>query len=466
MPASGRPVVCVQGLGFVGAAMAAAVAAARTPEGEPHFDVVGVDLPTPDGRAKVDALNGARPPMASTDEKMARAVADAHEHGNLVATADDRAYELAAVTIVNVPLDVVHEGGRPTVRFDGFRAAVRILGERMPPGSLVVVETTVPPGTCERVAAPELAAALERRGLPADTLLLAHSGERVMPGNAYFDSIVRFWKCYAGHTAEAADACAAFLSKVIDVEAFPLTRLHSTTASETAKVLENSYRAVTIAFMEEWGRFAETVGVDLFEVIGAVRKRPTHSNMRQPGFGVGGYCLTKDPLLAGIGAREIFGHGELAFPFSAQAIEVNGAMPLVSVERVQAMLGGGLAGKRLLLLGVSYRQDVADTRYSPSEIFVRSASGRGADVACHDPLVSHWAELGVDVATELPAPDGLDALVFAVPHRMYRELELESWLGGARPAVLDANDVLSREQRRRLRDLGCAVESIGRGAGL
>jgi UDP-N-acetyl-D-glucosamine dehydrogenase len=463
-PAYERPVVCVQGLGFVGAAMAIAIASARRPDSTPCFNVVGVDLPSREGTAKVEAINAGRLPLATTDRKLARALADACARRNLVATTDDRAYALASVAVVDVPLDVVDSPRGPSVALDGFRSAIRTLGRRMSPGSLVVVETTVPPGTCERVVAPELASALAARGLPPDALLIAHSYERVMPGDAYLDSIVNFWRSYAGYTPDAAEACEAFLSQVVNVSQYPLTRLHSTTACETAKVLENSYRATTIAFMEEWGRFAEAVGVDLFEVISTIRRRPTHSNMRQPGFGVGGYCITKDPLLGAVAARDLFGLRDAEFPFSTLAVETNRRMPLATVEMLDAMLDGGLDGKRILLLGVSYRQEVADTRYSPAELFVRVASERGATVVCHDPLVRYWPELGLEVDTELPSPASADAVVFAVQHREYAQLDLREWLDDARPVMLDANAVLSSEQRGALRELGCRAGNIGRGS--
>ncbi|MEP6909074.1 MAG: nucleotide sugar dehydrogenase [Actinomycetota bacterium] len=461
--ASQRPLVCIQGLGFVGSAMAIAVASASRPGGEVCFDVAGVDLPSPDGERKVEAINAGRVSVATTDVKLAAALAAAHRRGNLSATTDERVYESASVAIVDVPLDVVHTDDGPTVSFDGLRGAIRTLGERMPVGSLVIVETTVPPGTCERVVVPELEGALAARGLPPDALLVAHSYERVMPGDAYFDSIVNFWRNYAGHTPEAADACEAFLSQVVNIEEYPLTRLHSTTACETAKVLENSYRATTIALMEEWGRFAEAVGIDLFEVISTIRRRPTHSNMRQPGFGVGGYCLTKDPLLGQIAARQLFGLENVDFPFSTLAVETNRRMPLVSLEMLDALIDGGLTGKNILLLGVSYRQGVGDTRYSPSEIFVRGALEQGASVVCHDPLVTEWPELDLAVANKLPSLDRVDAVVFAVPHREYGELDVRRWLNGTRPVILDSNDVLSTAQHQTLREMGCAVASIGRG---
>ena len=445
--------------------MATAVAAARTEGGNPCFEVLGVDLPNAEGKAKVEAFNQGCLPLTSTDEELLSAFQQACQVGNLRATCDPAVYEQADITVVDVHLDVVWDGGHPSVCFDAFRRAIRTLGERMRPGSLIIIETTVPPGTCERVIVPELSAALEKRGLPADAILLAHSYERVMPGRDYFRSIVNFWRVYAGRTPEAARACEAFLSKVINVAQYPLTRLHCTTASETAKVLENSYRALNIAFIDEWGKFAEMAGIDLFEVIDAIRQRPTHSNIRQPGFGVGGYCLTKDPLLGGIACREFFGRDDVTFPFSEQAVQINQRMPLNTLDAVRSRLGGSLCGRKVLLLGVSYRQDVGDTRYSPAAILVRAAESEGSGVVCHDPFVSFWPELERKLSMTLPAARGFEVIIFAIPHQDYQTLDLAQWLGDERPLVFDANHVLSASQWEVLQQLGCPTGAIGRGAG-
>ncbi|MEX1017271.1 MAG: nucleotide sugar dehydrogenase [Phycisphaeraceae bacterium] len=457
-----RPIVCVQGLGFVGAAMATAVAAAADERDAACFNVVGVELDNPAGRAKIEAINAGRMPIECNDRQFADALTAAHQRGNLVATSDPTVYAMASVIVVDVPFDVDDMHGEPSLPWDGFRAAIRTIGQHAQPGTLVLVETTVPPGTCEHVVAPELAKALRERGLNENALLLAHSYERVMPGDQYFDSIVRFWRVYSGHTPEAADACERFLRQVIDVDNFPLRRLKSTTASELAKVMENSYRAVTIALMEEFGRFAEAVDVDIFEVVNAIRVRPTHSNMRQPGFGVGGYCLTKDPLMTKLAAKEVFGLKGMDFPFCTQAVKANHAMPVVSLEKTAAALGG-LKGRNLLLLGVSYRQDVGDTRYSPSQTFVEQARRQGANVTAHDPLLRRWDELEMDLPEQVPDAGDYDAVVFAVGHREYRKLDMTKWLAGATPLIFDANDVLSDTQRQAARTAGCRVLGIGRG---
>jgi nucleotide sugar dehydrogenase len=336
------------------------------------------------------------------------------------------------------------------------------VGRNATAGTLVIVETTVPPGTTEHVVVPTLAEELTARGIDPQQVLVAHSYERVMPGADYFDSIVNFWRVFAGHDEAAAKAAEAFLRTVINTSDFPLTRLSHTTASETAKVLENTYRATTIALMEEWARFAERAGIDLFEIVDAIRLRPTHSNIRTPGFGVGGYCLTKDPLFARLGAREFF-DAEMDFSFSSAAVATNKESPLASLDRLQTMMGGDLADRRILLLGISYRQDVGDTRYSPSETFVRSARARGADVLAYDPLVRHWDELACDTPESLPASDGFDAVVFAVPHDEFRSLDLRAWLGDNRPTLLDAFGVLTPDQRNVAVAQGCVVAATGRG---
>lgn len=458
-----RPVVCVQGLGFAGAAMAVAVASARDANGNPAFSVVGVERNTAQGRDRAGALSEGRFPFNAPDAKIVEAARAAMEAGNLIGTVDPVAYEQAELAIVDVPLDVADRNGAADVDFTEFRVAIRTLGERLPVGALVLVETTVPPGTCENVVARELTAALAQRNEAEDAILLAHSYERVMPGPDYFDSIVNYWRVYAGASEAAADRTEDFLSQIINVADYPLRRLSSMTASETAKVMENTYRAVNIAFAEEWGRLAEAIGIDIFEVIDAIRDRPTHANLRQPGFGVGGYCLSKDPLFPEV-SGSMMGLQGLEFPFGRMALAVNRRMPIENLDRIDAMLGG-LEGKSLLLMGIAYRSEVDDTRHAPAETFYRGAEDRGARLRCHDPFVREWRELGLPISDDLPDPAGADAVVFAVPHAAYRRLDVLGWLGAARPLVYDCDRVLADETRRTLRNAGVQVESTGRGLG-
>ncbi len=441
-----RKRVCIQGLGFVGSAMALAVAMARNESGDPLYDVMGIDVSNEEGKRRVGEINKGLFPFENNDEKLAEAMTEAYKAGNLKASTDIDYYKTADVVIVDINLDISYKDGDPILDLEPFRHAIHTLGRTIKEGCLVIVETTVPPGTCEKIIYPIICEEFSIRGLDANKVYIAHSYERVMPGKNYFDSIVNFWRVYSGRNKESAEQCELFLKTVISTEDYPLTRLQSTTSTELAKVLENSYRATTIAFMEEWGRFAEAVGVDIYEIIDAIRMRPTHSNMRQPGFGVGGYCLTKDPYFGGLAAKDIFGLYDIEFPFSTQAVKTNNAMPLVSLHKIQNILGGSLNNKKILLMGVSYRQDVGDTRYSPSEIFVKEALKQGSIIECEDPLVTVWKETNLPIIHTIPQFIGYDVIIFTVQHKQYTEIDFGKKEISDGTLIFDANRVLSKGQ--------------------
>ncbi|ABC45357.1 NDP-sugar dehydrogenase, putative [Salinibacter ruber DSM 13855] len=440
----------VQGLGFVGAVMALVVANA------PHEDyvVIGVDLPTHEGKQKVDALNKGVFPIESADPTVEELHEQALDQQNFLATCNEHAYEVADVVVVDVNLDVEKntDSDRALRGYDvdlsPFKSACRTVAERCPSETLVIVETTVPPGTCRNVVKPIFDETFEKRGL-AKTYRLGHSFERVMPGPDYVDSIRNFYRVYAGIDEDSADATRDFLESIIYTDEFPLTRLGSTTASEMTKVLENSYRAMNIAFVQEWTEFAEEVGVNLYEVIEAIRKRPTHRNLMFPGLGVGGYCLTKDPLLASW-ARSAHGKGdgEAHLPQSETAVEINDRMPRHTFERLQTALDDTVEGKTIVLLGVSYRKDVGDTRYTPAAYLYDLLEEHGAAVKLHDPYVEHWDERDREVRQDLEAvlTEKVDAVVFSTPHTEYEDnAELQRRLHALPDSIVvhDAWGVLS-----------------------
>ena len=455
--------VCVIGLGFVGSAMATAIAISKS-NNRPVYDVVGIDLDNKQGNERVNLINCGEFPFSTNDNHLKSAFKHAIRQGNLKATTDKSVCSDADIIIVDIQLDIDYLNNEPQLEFDQFKNAISEIGRLIAPETLVIIETTVPPGTCEKVVVPTLESELNLRGLSIDNVLIAHSYERVMPGNEYLASITDYWRVFSGYTKIAADACEVFLSNVINIDKYPLTRLNSTTASETAKVLENTYRAVNIAFIDEWTKFSEQVGIDLFEIIDAIRMRPTHSNIRTPGVGVGGYCLTKDPTFAPASAKQIF-NTDLCFPFSSLAVQVNHNMPLHVVSRLDKLMNRDIGGSKVLICGVSYRQDIGDTRYSPSELLVQKMISLGVNIVCHDPYVSYWDELGISLVKELPEANLFDAVVFAVPHQQYKTIDLVSWASGCN-LLLDANSVLNKEQRKDLRDHNIRVESIGRGDGL
>jgi UDP-N-acetyl-D-glucosamine dehydrogenase len=272
---------------------------------------------------------------------------------------------------------------------------------------------------------------------------------------------------YSGVDDASADATERFLRTIVRTDEYPLTRLGGTNATEMAKVLENSYRAANIAFMVEWSRFAEDAGVNLYEVVQAIRMRPTHRNMMLPGIGVGGYCLTKDPLLASWARRSLFGSPE-GLEQSVQGVRINDRMPVFAYEFLRRWIGDRhVSPPRVLLLGVSYRSDVGDTRFSPVEGFYRCLVRDGCRVALHDYFVPFWEETGQPVAQDLDAvlDDDHDVIAITTAHSAYRDVDglVERLLRLRRPTrVLDTLGLLTASEIERLSGRH-AVKVVGRG---
>ena len=242
-----------------------------------------------------------------------------------------------------------------------------------------------------------------------------------MPGPNYINSIKNFYRVYSGIDQASADSVEKFLKTVISTDEYPLTRLKTTESTEMAKVLENSYRAMNISFAIEWSRFAEKSGVNLYEVIDAIRLRPTHANLMYPGIGVGGYCLTKDPLMASWASKEFFGV-EAGLQCSEKAVENNDRMPEFCFEFVRNVLEQQQSDiKKIGLLGVAYGPGIGDTRFSPVEDFYVRLSTIFSDIRCHDPYVNHWTELSLDIDNSLSSffQCELDVIIITTGHRDY-----------------------------------------------
>lgn len=469
---NGQEVVVVLGLGFVGTAVVANLSRTLA-AGKRLFFVIGLDQDTSGGREKVARLDAGRAPTYANDPSLERVIgASAVEPRNLCGTIDPRAIALADVVISCINLDLVRAPGQteelacPT---EGYAEAMRMVGRNMRPGTLVCVESTLPLGMCDTVLYPALCEGQSRADVDVVKRppLLAYCYERVMPGPDYLDSVNNFWRAYAGVDEPSSERAREFLAKYVNIEKFPLWRHKTIRAAEMSKLLENSYRATNIAFIEEWARLAEEAGVDLFDVIHSVRVRKgTHDNMMLPGLGVGGYCLTKDALLAAYGAEELL-HVEAALPFSRRAILTNERMPLRAVELVQQHLGANLRGKKAVLFGITYRAGVADTRSSPAETVACALMKAGAGVRACDALIERWEEVPeVTVTSDARAAiEGADIVVICLPDPHYKSflpaLLLKHLRAGA--VVVDPWNMVANAIGTELAERGVALEVFGRG---
>jgi nucleotide sugar dehydrogenase len=493
----GREIVVVVGLGFVGAVMAAVVADSTDRRGRPGKFVIGMQRPSTRSFWKIPLLNRGLAPVKSEDPEVDAMIRRCvRQKKTLIATYTYDALKLADVVVVDVQCDYLKEslGNCRTGSADmaALEASMAVIGENIPAEALVLIETTVAPGTTEQVAYPIMKKAFEKRGLKSAPLL-AHSYERVMPGRNYVASIRDFWRVCSGVNEAARERVVKFLREVLNTEKFPLTVLDRPVESETAKIVENSFRATMLAFLDEWSLFAERNGVDLRKVIDAIRVRPTHSNMIFPGPGIGGYCLPKDGGLGVWAYKHIFGWEDDIFKITPLAIDINDTRALHVAQLVRDALrnmGRPVAAADVLLLGAAYREDVGDTRYSGSELVVRKLTEMGAEMRVHDPYLDHWWEMEAQETYPSPghswgrfferqkkladlriekdlwaAMRGADAVVLAVRHKPYLDLDPDRVVRAVgRPcAIVDCFCMLDDGKIRRYFELGCEVKGMGRG---
>jgi nucleotide sugar dehydrogenase len=495
----GHEIVVVMGVGFVGAVMAGVIADSVDPDTKkPGKFVIGMQRPSTRSFWKIHYMNRGLAPVQAEDPEVAPLIQRCVlKKKMLTATFTHDALCLADVVVVDVQCDYfkeslgnVREGHADIAALED---SLKIIGDKINPDCLVLIETTVPPGTTEYVAYPILKKAFVKRGLTEAEPLLAHSFERVMPGRNYVSSIRDFWRVCSGVNEEARKRVRKFLSEVLNVEKYPLTVLDRPIESETCKIVENSYRATILAFLHEWSIFSERNGVDLIKVIEAIKVRPTHSNIIFPGPGIGGYCLPKDGGLGVWAYQTLMGFEDDIFKITPQAIDINDTRALHATQLVRDALrnmGKIVAACKIALLGASYREDVGDTRYSGSELIVRKLTEMGAEVVVHDPYVKHWWEF--EKQETYPAPghswsrffrnqgklndlriqkdvdstlQGADAVVFAVRHEPYLHLAPEKVveMTGRPVAVIDCFGILDDRRIQRYFELGCEVKGMGRG---
>ena len=284
-----------------------------------------------------------------------------------------------------------------------------------------------------------------------------------MPGPKYIDSIQNFYRVYSGIDKKSADATESFLHTIISTDKYPLTRLKNTNSTEMAKVLENSYRAMNIAFIVEWSRFAEESNVNLYEVVDAIRLRPTHSNLMYPGIGVKGYCLTKDSLLASWSKQNLLStSGPLEQ--SEKAVFINDQMPKFAFDFLKKSFNN-LKGNKILLLGVSYRGDVGDTRSSPVELLYNLLIGDGCEVICYDPFVSFWEEKKqkIDQNIDKELNNSIDIIIITTGHSAFKKNKLINAIFDLDSLfIYDTIGFLSEIQIEKLR-IKHTVKILGRG---
>ena len=336
------------------------------------------------------------------------------------------------VVVICVPTPLSKDGGPD---LGPVLSATTSVAENLHPGMLVVLESTTYPGTTDEEVRP----LLEAGGLTAGVdFHLAFSPERIDPGNQEFGP-KNTPKVVGGHTPACTEAATRFYGSVVDT----VVPTKGTREAEMAKLLENTYRHINIALVNEMARFCHELGIDLWDVIDAAATKPFGFQAFRPGPGVGGHCIPIDPNYLSHNVQARLGY---PFRFVELAQEINATMPSYVARRIQDTLnedGLALRGAKVVLLGVTYKPNIADTRESPAIPLAKVLRNRGADLRFHDPYVQSWSPNGADVpasADLLTAAAEADLCVLLQDHR---DFDLSA-LAGSGTRVLDTRGVMQR----------------------
>ena len=386
--------VAVVGLGKIGLPLAALFAAKGA-------SVIGCDSDA----AVVEAVNAGRSPVAG-EPGLPEAVAKAHAAGALRATTDTTAAVAESgvvVVIVRVDIDAAQK-----VDFGRLDAATSAVARGLRPGTLVVLESTVPVGATRRHFGKRLQI---ESGLRAGSFRLAYSPERVSSGSVFRD-LATYPKVVGGVDAASGEAAATFYRQMLDAEVLLLADAET---AEFAKLAEAVYRDVNIALANELAKAAEALGVDYTAAAAAANSQP-YSHLHAPGVGVGGHCIPVYPhfLLEATDA-----------PLVALSRRVNDTMAAYAADRLEEAVKGGLTDKTVLILGLAYRGGVKEAGHSSALLLAEELKGRRARVFVHDPLFSpdEIASLGLE-ASGWPPVERVDAMVLQAMHPEYATLDL------------------------------------------
>jgi UDP-N-acetyl-D-glucosamine dehydrogenase len=405
--------VAVVGQGYVGLSLACAAA-------EAGFEVTGIDVDP----GRVDALAAGRLVVPGVDEATFRGGV-ATGRLRFTAAGDD----LASADVICICVPTPVRDHTPDLSY--VEQACRDVARHLVGGRLVILESSTYPGTTNDVVAPLLEASGQRTGRD---FLLAYSPERIDPGNTEF-TFANTPRIVGGTTAEATATAALFYEQMIS----KVVTVSSARAAELAKLLENTFRHVNIALVNEMAMVCHELGIDVWEVIEAAATKPFGFMAFTPGPGVGGHCIPLDPAYLAWQVRRDVGH---QFRILEQAQDVNAHMPGWVASRIGEALNEHakpLKRARVLVLGVAYKPDVGDVRESPSLRVMGALARRGVKLSFHDPFVDAVTVDGRRLArTELTARAvaGADLVALLVPHSSY---DLE-WLAGTAGLLFDARN--------------------------
>jgi UDP-N-acetyl-D-mannosaminuronic acid dehydrogenase len=424
--------VVVIGMGYVGIPIAALIADIE------GYEVIGLQRKSKRSGWKIDVLNSGKSPFEGVEPGLDELIARIVKKGSFKVTDDVKVLANADIILIDVqtPTDTQN-----MPQYVSLREVCTNIGKHIKKGTLVIVESTVAPGTTDNVVRKIIEKESGFKGGVDFDLVFSY--ERVMPGKL-LNNIINLPRVLGGITPEATERARELYSKIVKEKLYTTTTL----TAELSKTIENAYRDVNIAFANEMALVCESLGVDIYEIremVNALDSRDLHI----PGAGVGGHCLPKDPWLLRYGLYE-YGSWKIEPEFISLARRINDYMPVHLanlVENALSVRGIHINEAVVTVLGAAYLENSDDTRNTPTATLIATLQSKGAEIRLHDPYVQTWEFSHHDILRDIDeASIDSDCLALVTKHECYYSLDFKKLKELMRtPVIVDGRNVFEQD---------------------
>ena len=426
--------IFIIGLGYVGLPMLVCLAKKN------RFNIYGVEKNNKLGEKKILSLKEGINPIKSNDVEFNKQFKKLNKNKNVNFVSNLKNLSEADIVLVSVGFDFTKSQSLSNLKNLSYEISNSINSN-----TLIIFETTLPPGTCDKVIIPIFKSNFKKRNLPISNINLSYSYERIMPGKNYLNSITNVSRCYSAMNKNTEKKLIKFFSSFIKINKYPLQKFEKFIECETSKIIENSYRALNIAFIDEWTKFSLRNSLNLNKILRSIRIRKTHNNIMNTGVGVGGYCLTKDGLFGKISEKLFHKKIQTKFKLTTEAMKINKEMPNTSIRFLKDRIK--LKNKKILIVGITYKEDVGDLRSSPILILINKLAKFTKKIYYLDPFFDKDIENAKNI-NKFNNIKLIDTILFCQKHSQIKKFDYKKF--SKKCKFFDLNHVLDKKLKKQI----------------
>lgn len=427
--------ICIIGLGFIGLPMLINLAALTSKKSKnPIYNVMGLEKNNSYGKNQKKKILSGKFPILSADIKL-RNKYNLLIKKNLIKVSNDyKDISKSDILIISIGFDFSKKNS-----IENIKNLCALIAKNLKKNTLIVIETTLPPGLSEKIIYPLIKKKLLERQILDNEFFFGYSFERIMPGSKYLESINNTHRAYSGINDKSSLKLKNFLSTFINTKKYQLTKFEKIEECELCKIIENSYRALNIAFIDEWLKFSLFRKLNLNKILDTIRLRETHKNIMRTGLGVGGYCLTKDGNFANY-SNKFFDKKKLKFPLTEKSLGINKKMFKNSLNFISSNITN-LKNKKILMFGSSYKEDIGDYRNSPSVLLFNSLKRKVRKIEKVDP----YNQRDINLYFKYNYLSQFDILIFSVNHSYFKKKINFKKIFNLNKIIFDLNHVIPKK---------------------